>query len=155
MIEGYLTNGSFSYRNSRGYYYDASYISHAHGWSSGPTSALTNFILGLTVTGRAGSAWSLKPQFASNLTNVEGGFTTILGKYQAGWNLTAAGDGYSLSWSTPNGTDGTVVLPLLPNGKDGTLTLDGQTYEGKTLSANETLSLSIAGGAHVVQVQAK
>ncbi|KAF4306708.1 putative alpha-l-rhamnosidase protein [Botryosphaeria dothidea] len=46
VIEGYLTNGSFSYRSSRGYGYDASYVSHAHGWSAGPTSALTEGIVG-------------------------------------------------------------------------------------------------------------
>ncbi|KAH9824577.1 glycoside hydrolase family 78 protein, partial [Teratosphaeria destructans] len=57
VIEGYLTNGSFGYRNYRGYFYDPSYVSHAHGWSSGPTSALTNYVLGLEVTGRVGSAW--------------------------------------------------------------------------------------------------
>ena len=36
LLEGYLTNGSFAYRNNRGYGYDESYVSHAHGWSSGP-----------------------------------------------------------------------------------------------------------------------
>ncbi|GME64330.1 putative alpha-l-rhamnosidase protein [Neofusicoccum parvum] len=42
VIEGYLTNGSFGYRSSRGYAFDASYVSHAHGWSAGPTSVLTD-----------------------------------------------------------------------------------------------------------------
>ncbi|KAL1304439.1 hypothetical protein AAFC00_003436 [Neodothiora populina] len=73
-IEGYLVNGTFGYRSSRGYGYDASYISHSHGWSTGPTSALTNFILGLSVVGRSGSRWSLKPAFdADGLTDVQGG----------------------------------------------------------------------------------
>ncbi|KAJ9631871.1 hypothetical protein H2203_000271 [Taxawa tesnikishii (nom. ined.)] len=90
VIEGYLQNATFGYRSSRGYSYDASYISHAHGWSSGPTSALTNYVLGLSVTDRAGSKWSLKPQFG-DLTSVQGGFTTILGKFEAGWNVTGGG----------------------------------------------------------------
>ncbi|KAK3116157.1 hypothetical protein LTR53_003766 [Teratosphaeriaceae sp. CCFEE 6253] len=80
VIEGYLTNGSFGYRNYRGYYYDTSYVSHSHGWSSGPTSALTNYVLGLEVTGPLGSTWKFAPQFG-DLTSVEGGFTTGLGKY--------------------------------------------------------------------------
>ncbi len=63
VIEGYLQNGSFGYRSTRGYDYDSSYVSHSHGWSSGPTSALTSFILGLSVTGRAGSTWKIAPQF--------------------------------------------------------------------------------------------
>ncbi|KAK5134849.1 hypothetical protein LTR08_006081 [Meristemomyces frigidus] len=90
VIEGYLTNGSFAYRNYRGYDYDAAYVSHAHGWSSGPTSALTNYVLGLEVTGRLGSAWGLAPQFGG-LTSVEGGFVTGLGRFRAGWTVVEGG----------------------------------------------------------------
>ncbi|KAF7185318.1 hypothetical protein HII31_13297 [Pseudocercospora fuligena] len=118
VIEGYLTNGSFAYRNYRGYAYDASYTSHAHGWSSGPTSALTNYVLGLSVTGPAGSTWMLKPQFG-DLNSVEGGFVTKLGKYWAAWNVTEDGRGYSLAWRTPVGTKGVVVLPELDGGAGG------------------------------------
>ncbi|KAF1346620.1 Six-hairpin glycosidase-like protein [Delphinella strobiligena] len=146
VIEGYLTNGSFAYRSSRGYAHDASYISHSHGWSSGPTSALTNYVLGLTVTGRAGSEWTLKPQFG-DLTSVEGGFTTGLGRFRAGWKVEAGGGGYSLVWSTPVGTAGRVTLPALPNGKRGKVLLDGMVVRGNT-------SISVAGGSHEVVVQA-
>ena len=52
VIEGYLQNGNFGYRSSRGYDYDASYVSHSHGWSSGPISALTPYVLGLSVEWR-------------------------------------------------------------------------------------------------------
>lgn len=72
VIEGYLTNGSFAYRNYRGYNYDAAYVSHSHGWSSGPTSALTNYVLGLQITGRIGSLWRFAPQFG-DLERVQGG----------------------------------------------------------------------------------
>ncbi|KAK3074187.1 hypothetical protein LTR53_003585 [Teratosphaeriaceae sp. CCFEE 6253] len=97
VIEGYLTNGSFGYRNYRGYYYDTSYVSHSHGWSSGPTSALTNYVLGLEVTGPLGSTWKFAPQFG-DLTSVEGGFTTGLGKFQAAWNVTDGGRSYFAEW---------------------------------------------------------
>ncbi|GAB7347893.1 hypothetical protein MBLNU459_g5416t1 [Dothideomycetes sp. NU459] len=159
VIEGYLTNGSFSYRNSRGYDYDASYVSHAHGWSSGPTSALTNYILGLKVTGRAGSAWSLAPQFGG-LTSVEGGFTTSLGKFQAAWNVTDGGRGYSLSWSTPVGTAGSVTLPALPCGeRAGKIVLDGKVARRRQIGSAETsggrgVSMNVGGGAHVITVHA-
>ncbi|PSK56698.1 hypothetical protein B9Z65_6322 [Elsinoe australis] len=120
VIEGYLTNGSFSYRSSRGYGYDASYPSHAHGWSSGPTSALTEYVLGLRVTGVKGSTWGLRPQYG-DLGSVEGGFTTGLGKFSAGWKR--EGEGYELWWKTPVGTKGTVNLPDVGEGavveKDG------------------------------------
>lgn len=53
LLEGYLANGSFGYRSDRGYDYDASYVSHSHGWSSGPSSALvvslSNFSLSILI----------------------------------------------------------------------------------------------------------
>lgn len=107
LIEGYLSNGNFSYRINRGYP-DVSYTSQSHGWSSGPTSALTNFVLGLDITAPLGSAWTLAPQMG-NLTHVEGGFVTGLGKFQASW--TKQGGCVVGSWNTPPGTSGTLTLP--------------------------------------------
>jgi hypothetical protein len=97
VIEGYLANGSFGYRGDRGYDSDASYVSHSHGWSSGPTSALTNYVLGLSVTAPAGGKWRLAPQFG-DLTAVEGVFVTGLGRFQAAWSRT-----------------GTIYSPTSPN----------------------------------------
>jgi hypothetical protein len=110
VIEGYRVNGTFGYRSERGYGYDPSYVSHAHGWSSGPTSALTEFVVGLSVTEPAGRTWSLKPQFG-DLKNAEAGFTTWIGKFQAKWAKTASG--YTLSFSVPTSTSGVVGLPSL------------------------------------------
>lgn len=100
VIEGYLANATFAYRSSRGYKYDASYVSHAHGWSSGPTSALTNYILGLRVTSPAGATWRLAPQFG-DLSHVEGGFVTKLGKYQAAWARASPEGNYTLGFRAP------------------------------------------------------
>ncbi|CAJ2507533.1 Uu.00g087190.m01.CDS01 [Anthostomella pinea] len=149
VIEGYLTNGSFAYRNYRGYYYDASYVSHSHGWSSGPTSALTNYVLGLEITGRAGSAWKFAPQFG-DLTSVEGGFTTTLGKFSAAWNVTDGGRSYTASWTVPSGTKGTVSLPALPSGGSGSVVWDGRHrgYVGKG-----GMKVSCGGGKHSVHVR--
>jgi Bacterial alpha-L-rhamnosidase C-terminal domain len=118
VIEGYLQNATFGYRGNDGYYYDASYVSHSHGWSSGPTSALTNYILGLSVTGRVGSTWQLAPQFG-DLTSAEGGFTTELGQYKASWSRekASASAAYELVFSVPQGTAGSVVLPAVDGGK--------------------------------------
>lgn len=105
-IEGYLADGTFGYRDKYGYG-EVSYTSHAHGWSTGPTDALTSFVVGLTPTGPAGREWQLAPQFG-DLANAEGGFTTPLGKFSAKWEL--ADGGYSVSWDTPPGTEGVVIL---------------------------------------------
>lgn len=147
VIEGYLTDGSFAYRDYRGYAYDASYISHAHGWSSGPTSALTEFVLGLSVVGRVGEQWKLAPQFG-DLNSAEGGFVTILGKFQAGWNVTDDGIGYSLWWITPVGTCGEIVLPL-PAGEAGST-----EYNGVELLVDESgYTLTVEGGSGKLEVR--
>ena len=106
-IEGYYADGSFRYAND-GYDDAGSYPSHAHGWSTGPTDALTSFLLGLTVTAPGGSQWLLAPQFG-DLKSVEGGFTAGLGKFSAGWNLTD--EGYVLWYDVPRNSMGEVVLP--------------------------------------------
>lgn len=153
VIEGYLTNGSFAYRNYRGYDYDASYVSHSHGWSSGPTSALTNYVLGLEVTGRLGSEWRLAPQFG-DLTSVEGGFTTGLGKFQASWKVVHGGDMYSLRWTVPEETQGSVVLPALPTGKEAVVEVDGRKV-GMMEMGEKGYQISVGGGSGKVVVKRK
>ncbi|EXJ58926.1 hypothetical protein A1O7_06356 [Cladophialophora yegresii CBS 114405] len=117
LLEGYLANGSFAYRSDRGYAYDESYVSHAHGWSSGPTSALTHSVLGLDVRSPAGREWTLAPQ-TGNLAFAEGGFTTVLGKFSAKWRVQR--DGVLLTWDTPVNTSGRIVLPVDGQGSAGT-----------------------------------
>lgn len=151
VIEGYLANATFEYRSSRGYYYDASYISHAHGWSSGPTSALINYVLGLSVTGRAGSTWQLAPQFG-DLTSVEGGFTSSLGQFQASWSRASsqASASYDLSFQVPDGTTGSVILPAV-NGKGSKVTMNGRTLQW---GSSETRTISVTeGGSYQISVR--
>jgi hypothetical protein len=154
VIEGYLTNGSFAYRNSRGYSYDESYVSHSHGWSAGPTSALSNYIVGLSVTGRVGSTWTLKPQFG-DLKYAQAGFVTELGRFSAGWNVTGDGRNYSLWWKVPEGTVGNVTLPPLPSGRTGKVMIDGKKFQNKSVGKKDGLTFEIGGGNHSIVVVSK
>jgi hypothetical protein len=153
VIEGYLTDGTFGYRANRGYNWNPSYVSHAHGWSSGPTSALTEYILGLSVTSPAGATWKLAPQFG-DLTTVEGGFVTSLGKYQAAWKIQETG--YVLSYNTPQATTGVIVLPYLVSGELPTIKIDGSNVSRKmraqiSRGANGVV-LKVSGGNHTIVV---
>ncbi|KAK0472524.1 Six-hairpin glycosidase [Armillaria novae-zelandiae] len=89
LLEGFTANGSLGYRSYRGYNYDAAYTSHAHGWSSGPTSALTFYILGLTITSPRGATWSVNPHVNGGLPGAEGGFETGLGWFGVKWVMHA------------------------------------------------------------------
>jgi hypothetical protein len=114
MIEGYRTDGSFGYRAERGYGKDASsYVSHAHGWSTGATSALTNYVAGLQVTGKAAVTWSVKPQFGM-LRFAEAGFMTPRGRLRTRWER--VGEGYNVLIEAPLFTTGDVLLPTVNRG---------------------------------------
>lgn len=130
-----------SYRSYRGYSYDASYTSHAHGWSSGPTSALTFYVLGLTITSPQGRTWSFDPHL-SGLTAAEGGFETPLGWFGAKWELLGSKGGLKVQLDTPPGTSGSLKLPVF-----GKVTIDGRSAQ---LDIDGTLRLR--GGRHSVVV---
>lgn len=73
--EGYLANGQFGYGGA--------YMSNAHGWATGPTSALTFDVLGIhptTVTG----GYDIKPQ-TGDLKNAAGSLKTPNGDIQVAW----------------------------------------------------------------------
>ncbi|EJD02571.1 glycoside hydrolase family 78 protein [Fomitiporia mediterranea MF3/22] len=130
LLEGYTTNGSLGYRAALGYNYDYSYTSHAHGWSTGPTSALTFFVLGLQVTEPQGSSWTLVPHF-SGLSAAQGGFATALGWFGASWEIN--GQKITISVSTPSGTKGIINIPV----------------DGKTADVSAS-SVIVDGGNHTV-----
>ena len=152
-IEGYLSDGSFGYRATTGYDNDYSYTSHAHGWSTGPTDALTSYVVGLQLTGPGGSTWTLQPQFG-DLTHAEGGFTTPLGPFSASWTL--INGGYTVSWGFPAGTSGTVLLPAAnAAGKQPNVTMDGNARAMTAVEYNASAGLMTfneQGGSHSVKV---
>lgn len=149
VIEGYLVNGTFGYRSSRGYGYDASYVSHAHGWSSGPTSALTEYIVGLSVTAPAGRMWNLKPQFG-DLKFAEAGFTTVLGRFVAKWER--GKDGYQVAFETPIGTSGALSLPVLQKDNLPTIRVNGNKWSENVRLEGNRLVLELMGGKYSVVV---
>lgn len=149
VVEGYLANGTFGYRSSRGYSYDASYVSHAHGWSAGPTSALTNYVVGLSITSPGGMTWKIAPQFG-DLKSAQAGFTTLLGKYRASWKRNSKG--YTLRFSAPKGTTGVLILPIVTSPKRPSIKIDGRDSKSGLVYENETVTITVNGGGshHVV-----
>lgn len=109
VAEGYLVNGTWGYRGDRGYRYDPTYVSHAHGWSSGPTSSLTEYVVGLQVTKPGGQEWQLRPASFEELSEAEAGFTTKLGQFSA--KFTVNKGRATVEWDTPKGTRGYLALP--------------------------------------------
>lgn len=110
FIEGYSTDGSLHYAP----YTNDPRISHAHGWSTGPTSALTTYAAGIQLSEAAGATWLIAPQ-PGNLTVIDAGLTTPKGVFSVSFKHS---DGYShFAFQTPESTTGSVLLP----GATGTL----------------------------------
>lgn len=73
--EGYLANGQFGYGGA--------YMSTAHGWATGPTSALTFNVLGIRPTSIVGG-YDIHPA-PGDLASAEGSLRTPLGTIKVGW----------------------------------------------------------------------
>jgi hypothetical protein len=149
VIEGYLRNGTFGYRMDRGYGYDPSYVSHAHGWSAGPTSALTEYVVGLSVVSPLGLAWKIAPQFG-DLDFAEAGFVTSLGKFEASWKKTSGG--YDLDFSVPRETVGNITLPYVITSRKPLITIDGDQLTKGVIYVDDTATVEVTGGSHKVVV---
>ncbi|KAJ7106845.1 glycoside hydrolase family 78 protein [Mycena crocata] len=154
LLEGFTANGSIWYRSYRGYNYDPAYTSHAHGWSSGPTSALTIYVLGLSVTAPQGTQWLLSPRL-SGLPSAEGGFETALGWFGVSWKVATSGTTttFSVSVDVPAGTTGVFQLPieLRSAGRGVSVTVDGK----KVGVSDANADIPLAGGKHAVVATAR
>ena len=73
--EGYLANGQLGYGGA--------YMSNAHGWATGPTSALTFYVLGIRPTTTTGG-YEIAPQ-TGDLSNAQGSLKTPFGDIELSW----------------------------------------------------------------------
>ncbi|KAJ6510829.1 glycoside hydrolase family 78 protein [Mycena sanguinolenta] len=136
LLEGFTANGSLGYRAAAGYDLDHTYTSHAHGWATGPTPALTFYVLGIQLTTALGATWSIAPVL-SGLPSAEGGLETGLGFFGVNWKV--VGQTLTLALQTPAGTEGVVTLP-----GTGPMTVDGHVL---STSSN---SVEVKGGNHTI-----
>ncbi|GAM88662.1 hypothetical protein ANO11243_066960 [Dothideomycetidae sp. 11243] len=151
-IEAYNTTGDLSYA-----FYDGGgpFISHAHGWSTGPTYSLLSSVVGLrTVPGAdvtdGEGDWAFQPSVnGSNLTYAQGSFTTHYGDFAASWSLT--GMQFQANLTTPGGSSGTVYVPADASSV-GTLTFDGKSTTGLQVTGGYARIPGVAGGSHTVRI---
>jgi len=154
LIEGLTATGSIAYRWNDGYGDDPSYTSHAHGWSTAPTSVLMNYVLGIKFVKPAGTEWSLEP-FLMGLEAAEGGFEGVTGWFGVKWSLkrdsgtsTSRGGVLTINLSTPTSTSGTISIPAC----NGVVSTNGITVGGKKVSASASGAVTLKGGNSTVTV---
>jgi hypothetical protein len=118
FIEGYSINGDLHYAP----YSNDARVSHAHGWSTGPTSALTFFGAGVQLTTAMGKTWLIQPRLGG-LKRITAGYKTLLGEFSASWTAGKA-ESVTGEFGPPEGTSGTLILPkskeiLIVSGPNG------------------------------------
>lgn len=106
FIEGYSTTGELHYAP----YLNDARISHAHGWATGPTASLTNYVAGVQLVSAGGREWKVQPQLG-DLKRVHAGFRTDVGLFEARTKI--GGGKVDMEIETPVGTKGEVTVPLL------------------------------------------
>ena len=115
--EGYSPQGDLTA-------YPGSFTSMAHGWSTGPTGALTSDVLGISPTAPGGTAYQVVPH-PGDLTHVEGTLTVASGKtVHASYDHPSDGS-FSLQVNTSSNTGSTGVIAVPRFGQNRTVTING------------------------------
>jgi Bacterial alpha-L-rhamnosidase 6 hairpin glycosidase domain len=120
-----------------------SYTSLAHGWSTGPTGALTSQVLGVSPTTAAGATYQVVPH-PGDLTHVEGTLTVAPGKtIHVSYDHDTAGDfSMQVDSSTNTGSTGVIAVPTWGQSRvvtvNGATAWNGTSFTGATGIASAT-----------------
>jgi alpha-L-rhamnosidase len=119
----------------------SSQTSLAHGWASGPTSALSHYVLGVRPYAPGYKQWLIKPQ-VGNLTWAVGEVPTPYGAIAVKWGVSARG-AVSMNVTVPSGTTGTIAIP-----SGGTVTMNGKAVATSASSALDARASGSDGGKY-------
>jgi hypothetical protein len=95
--------------------------SSAHAWSTGPTPALSEYVIGVTPAAPGFARWRIAPQ-PGGLKWAQGVVPTPHGSISVRWRRSGAG-AFVLTVHAPRHTTGTVVIPI--NSTDAAVARDG------------------------------
>jgi hypothetical protein len=137
--EGFLKDGTGDYHGS--------YMSYAHGWATGPTSALTFYVLGLEPAEQAANAYTFAPH-PGDLHHVEGALPLPGGLVSASWNLSRDGRQYSATVSAPSDIRGTIGVPCIAGST--IVRLDGRIVWDGRAGAQAATGIPVRTDAHFV-----
>lgn len=100
----------------------------SHGWASGPTAALSGYVLGIQPVTPGFATWSVQPH-TGELSWAQGQVPTPVGALTVRWSRDVSTDRITLLVEAPPGTTGTVAVPApsgVPVFVDGVQVWDGE-----------------------------
>lgn len=113
--EGYLQDGSFDY--------DPPFMSLAHGWATGPTSALTNYVAGIGPELSSTVPFYVIPH-PGDLTQVSATVSLPAGTVSTSWKYSQNGSSFLETITAPESVAGRYGIPT--GGQPITISIDGQ-----------------------------
>ena len=113
--EGYLQDGSFDYAGS--------FMSLAHGWATGPTSALTNYVAGIGPELSSTVPFYVIPH-PGDLKQVSATVSLPAGTVSTSWKYSQNGSSFLETITAPESVAGRYGIPT--GGKPITVSIDGQ-----------------------------
>ncbi len=141
--EGYLQDGSFDY--------DPLYMSLAHGWATGPTSALTNYVAGIGPELSSTVPFYVIPH-PGDLTQVSATVSLPAGTVSTSWKYSQNGNSFLETITAPESVAGRYGIPT--GGKPITILIDGQPvwstcHGGAEVSSSMTFGNVFLEGSYV------
>ena len=131
--EGYGADGS-----ANGY--SPWFMSYSHGWSSGPTSALTFYVLGITPLTAKGATYSVIPH-PGDLTHVEGQLTVDNGKLVKVYYDNPAAGSFAMTVDSQTNTDSSGVVAVPRGGLSRSVTINGSTaWDGQRFTGSSGIA---------------
>lgn len=138
MWEGYTSGGALAYNSSATS--DGSYTSLAHGWSTGPTSALTNYVLGVAPDTAVGQTYHVIPH-PGNLTHVEGKLTVNTNKSISVSYDNNVCSGFSMTVNSGSNTGSTGVIGVPKLGQNRAIQINGvSAWNGSSFQSASGIS---------------
>ena len=124
IVPGDLYTGTFWENESTTGTQGSGSTSMAHGWSTAPTSVLSEYVLGIQPVAAGYKTWSVKPQPGS-LSWTEGQAPTPHGPLVVKWSHNTSSSEFSMLVTAPKGTSGTISVPTFGSNVD--VVVNGRT----------------------------
>jgi alpha-L-rhamnosidase len=128
VAPGDLYTGTFWENETAAGLQGSASTSMAHGWSTAPTSVLSQYVLGIQPVTAGYRSWIVRPQ-AGSLSWTEGRAPTPHGPLSVDWAHDTARKTFSMKVVAPRSTSGTIAVPTFGNSVD--VSVNGRTVWSK------------------------